>query len=156
MFRNDPEIADVLSGKSKRLAPLIKLVFKNGGLLNMVFNKKFKGRTDIVYGERPNQTAISYTADKSLYLSEVNGKPHHALIEAGTGTGKSFAELVPFSLKVAIENQGATSPEEKKRVLIVTHTTTLQSQLYNEDIPDVQEVLSMVGLSFKATLLKGK
>ncbi|MBW3637884.1 MAG: ATP-dependent DNA helicase, partial [Armatimonadetes bacterium] len=55
----------------------------------------------------------------------------HLLIEAGTGTGKSYAYLVPFLLW-AIEN--------KKRVLIATGTKALQQQLVERDLPFLREM----------------
>lgn len=55
----------------------------------------------------------------------------HLLVEAGTGTGKSYAYLVPFLLW-AIEN--------KKRVLIATGTKALQQQLVERDLPFLREM----------------
>lgn len=55
----------------------------------------------------------------------------HLLVEAGTGTGKSYAYLVPFILW-ALEN--------KKRVLIATGTKALQQQLVERDLPFLAEV----------------
>ncbi len=64
----------------------------------------------------------------------------HLLVEAGTGTGKSLAYLVP-----AI----ATG----RRVIISTGTKNLQEQLFFKDIPFLQKVLPK---KFKATYLKGR
>lgn len=55
----------------------------------------------------------------------------HLLVEAGTGTGKSYAYLVPFLLW-AIEN--------KKRVLIATGTKALQQQLVERDLPFLRDL----------------
>jgi len=66
-----------------------------------------------------------------------------ALIEAGTGTGKSLAYLLPailFSIKSG------------ERVLISTRTINLQEQLISKDIPMLKKAL---GLQFKAVLAKG-
>jgi len=66
---------------------------------------------------------------------------HHALIaEAGTGTGKTFAYLVPALLSGG-------------KVIISTGTKTLQDQLYGRDLPAVRDAL---GLAVTATLLKGR
>ena len=65
------------------------------------------------------------------------------LIEAGTGTGKSLAYLLPAMLWAL-----AT----KERTLISTNTITLQEQLLHKDIPLLQETLS---LPIKAVLVKG-
>ena len=133
----------------------IEETFNNGGLLNRVFDEKFAGNPDAKYGRRDDQVNVSLTIANSLAKTEELGRPHHAVIEAGTGTGKSFAELVPFAFKIAEENKGKPD-DEKKRVLIVTFTTALQRQLYVEDIPDVQKVLSYKGYKVNAVLLKGK
>lgn len=66
-----------------------------------------------------------------------------ALIEAGTGTGKSLAYLLP-----AIFHALKTS----ERVLISTRTIALQEQLFLKDIPMLKSAL---GLSVKAVLAKG-
>lgn len=68
----------------------------------------------------------------------------HMVIEAGTGTGKSLAYLLP-----AI----AWSLESKSKVVIATHTISLQEQLWNKDIPSIKEV---TGLDFEAALVKGR
>ncbi len=64
----------------------------------------------------------------------------HLLVEAGTGTGKTLAYLIP-----AI----ATG----RRIVVSTGTKNLQEQLYYKDIPFLQKVLPK---SFRATYLKGR
>ncbi len=66
------------------------------------------------------------------------------LVEAGTGTGKSVAYLVPALYFAAQNNQ---------RVVVSTNTINLQDQLYTKDIPDLKEILPV---EFKAALLKGR
>ncbi len=66
------------------------------------------------------------------------------LVEAGTGTGKSLAYLIPAIYWAAQNNQ---------RVVISTNTINLQDQLYLKDIPDLRKVLPF---EFKAALLKGR
>ena len=68
----------------------------------------------------------------------------HFMVEAGTGTGKSFAYLVPAALW-AIQNQA--------RVIISTNTINLQDQLIKKDIPDTKHALN---LDLNATVLKGR
>lgn len=60
--------------------------------------------------------------------------------EAGTGTGKTFAYLVPTLLSGG-------------KVIISTGTKTLQDQLFNKDIPTVREAL---GVPVQVALLKGR
>lgn len=66
-----------------------------------------------------------------------------ALVEAGTGTGKSLAYLIPAILW-ALQN--------KERTVISTNTINLQEQLLNKDIPLVKKAL---GANIKAVLVKG-
>jgi ATP-dependent DNA helicase DinG len=62
------------------------------------------------------------------------------LAEAGTGTGKTLAYLVPAILS-------------RERVLISTGTKNLQEQIYFKDIPALRDAL---GIPFTATCMKGR
>ncbi|MGH2461154.1 MAG: exonuclease domain-containing protein, partial [Chloroflexota bacterium] len=66
------------------------------------------------------------------------------MVEAGTGTGKSLAYLLP-SIYFATRNN--------QRVVVSTNTINLQDQLIQKDLPDLQKVLP---ISFRATVLKGR
>src|SRR5438045_4236788 len=68
----------------------------------------------------------------------------HLLVEAGTGVGKSFAYLLP-AIDYAVK--------KKKRVVISTHTISLQEQLIEKDIPLLQSVYPD---EFSAVLVKGR
>jgi DNA polymerase-3 subunit epsilon/ATP-dependent DNA helicase DinG len=68
----------------------------------------------------------------------------HLIAEAGTGTGKTLAYLVPSALW-ATENQ--------QRVVVATHTINLQDQLIGKDLPIVQRA---VDTPFSATVMKGR
>ncbi|MCY2952184.1 MAG: DEAD/DEAH box helicase [Planctomycetota bacterium] len=68
----------------------------------------------------------------------------HLLVEAGTGVGKSFAYLLP-AIDFAVK--------QKKRVVISTHTISLQEQLIDKDIPLLQSVYPD---EFVAVLVKGR
>ncbi len=68
----------------------------------------------------------------------------HLLVEAGTGTGKSMAYLIPAAIW-AIENN--------TRVVISTNTINLQEQLIHKDIPDMCNAL---GIQVRAAVLKGR
>ncbi len=69
----------------------------------------------------------------------------HVMIEAGTGVGKSFAYLVPAVL--------AALAEKDCRVVISTHTISLQEQLIHKDLPFLQSVMPK---PFQAVLVKGR
>lgn len=69
---------------------------------------------------------------------------HHLAVEAGTGVGKTFAYLLP-AIEQALQN--------KRRVVISTHTISLQEQLIHKDIPFLREALES---AFHAELVKGR
>ena len=66
----------------------------------------------------------------------------HLFVEAGTGTGKTFAYLVPAILS-------------GRKIVISTATHALQEQIFEKDIPFVREVLAEHGIELKAALMKG-
>ncbi|MFE8695690.1 ATP-dependent DNA helicase DinG [Cytobacillus sp. FJAT-53684] len=68
----------------------------------------------------------------------------HAMIEAGTGVGKSLAYLIPSSIY---------GKENNQPIVISTYTTQLQEQLLLNDIPKLRQMLPF---SLKAVLLKGR
>ena len=68
----------------------------------------------------------------------------HLIVEAGTGTGKTLAYLVP-AVAAALAGRG--------RVVISTGTKNLQEQLMEKDIPFLQSVLPQ---PFKAAYMKGR
>ena len=68
----------------------------------------------------------------------------HLIVEAGTGTGKTLAYLVP-AIAAAIGG--------KKRVIISTGTKNLQEQLMEKDIPFLQKVMPK---KFTAAYMKGR
>ncbi len=59
----------------------------------------------------------------------------HLLIEAGTGTGKSLAYLLP-AIAWAVQN--------RRRVVVSTNTINLQDQLCTKDIPDLEQVFATI------------
>src|ERR1700731_299281 len=86
------------------------------------------------YAHRPEQAAMA----KAVGLSLARLEP--LIVEAGTGTGKTFAYLVPALLSA-------------RSVIISTGTRTLQDQLFHRDIPMLAKAL---GLPVKIALLKGR
>lgn len=71
-------------------------------------------------------------------------KGSHLLVEAGTGTGKSLAYLLPAIL---------WSKQRREPVVISTNTIQLQEQLFHKEIPALQQSLPF---SFRASTLKGR
>lgn len=86
------------------------------------------------FGVRDQQQQLAAKVGETLDNGEV------LVAEAGTGTGKTFAYLVPALMS-------------GKRVLISTGTKTLQDQLFHRDLPAVRDTL---GMPIKVALLKGR
>jgi len=68
----------------------------------------------------------------------------HVVVEAGTGTGKTFAYLIPGLWSAVKTGQ---------KVVVATHTIPLQEQLQKKDIPILEKVLPF---PFRVSVLKGK
>ncbi len=106
---------------------IIKLVQTNG-----LLSRTLKGFEPRLLQQQMMENIIdAYTQD------------HIALIEAGTGTGKSLAYLIPALIWAAHHHE---------RTVISTKTITLQEQLINKDIP---HLLSALNLKLKVVLVKG-
>src|ERR1044071_7542201 len=90
------------------------------------------------YEHRPQQLEMA-SAVHDAFANE-----QHLLIEAGTGVGKSFAYLLP-AIDFAVKH--------KKRIVISTHTISLQEQLIDKDIPLLRSVYPD---EFTAVLVKGR
>jgi ATP-dependent DNA helicase DinG len=86
------------------------------------------------YAFRPEQAAMA----KAVGLALARLEP--LIVEAGTGTGKTFAYLVPALLS-------------GRSVIISTGTRTLQDQLFRRDVPLLAKAL---GLPVKIALHKGR
>src|SRR5262245_41767121 len=91
------------------------------------------------YEPRPQQLAMADAVRRAIE------RQTHLMVEAGTGVGKSFAYLVPAILSVLAD--------EERRVVISTHTISLQEQLLRKDIPFLQSVMPE---PFSAALVKGR
>lgn len=91
-----------------------------------------------LYEFRPQQLEMASAVESAIE------EGRHLLVEAGTGVGKSFAYLLP-AIHYAVS--------KKKRVIISTHTISLQEQLIEKDIPLIQAVYPD---EFTAVLVKGR
>ena len=99
------------------------------------------------YENRPQQLAMAEAVAKAIR------KRHHLVVEAGTGVGKSFAYLVPAIL-AATAAEGADDKDKRPlRVVISTHTISLQEQLIQKDLPLLNSVIPR---EFSAVLVKGR
>lgn len=90
------------------------------------------------YEFRPQQLEMASA------VADAVAKGHHLVAEAGTGTGKSFAYLLPV-IDYAVS--------QRKKVVVSTHTISLQEQLIEKDIPLIQAVYPD---EFTAVLCKGR
>ncbi len=104
-------------------------VFAPGGIVSK-FHENYEYREGQV--EMAKKIAEAFDAKK------------HLIVEAGTGTGKTLAYLVP-AIAAAIKG--------KCRIIISTGTKNLQEQLMEKDIPFLQEALPT---KFKAAYMKGR
>ena len=115
------------------------------------------------YEHRPQQLEMAEAVARAI------DRPNHLIVEAGTGVGKSFAYLVPAILATdqraggehpdaenATASSGAQQGKVKRqvvRVVISTHTISLQEQLLQKDIPFLRSVMPT---EFTAVLVKGR
>ncbi|MDO4550997.1 MAG: helicase C-terminal domain-containing protein [Planctomycetia bacterium] len=111
-----------------------------------------------------NQQIIMANSIISAFL-----KKNHLIVEAGTGVGKSFGYLVPailatsqdyllplnFSSDVIQKSRQVPLKPQKpyRRVIIATHTISLQEQLIEKDLPFLN---SLLPLEFSFVLVKGR
>ena len=92
------------------------------------------------FRERPEQLAMAREVARAFNEDKL------LVVEAGTGTGKSFAYLIPAILWA--RGRGA-------RIVVSTNTKNLQDQLFQKDIPLLSRALEL-GPDLRAVLLKGR
>lgn len=107
----------------------VSAILEHGGSFSQAFPN---------YEHRPQQVAMLRA------VTEAFNESRHLLVEAGTGTGKSLAYLIP-SVLWAMQNN--------TRVIISTNTINLQEQLVKKDIPDLRKALE---IDFQAVVVKGR
>ena len=90
------------------------------------------------YEYRPGQIQMAQAVMRAFE------ERHHLIVEAGTGTGKTLAYLVP-AVAAALGGRG--------RVIVSTGTKNLQEQLMEKDIPFLQSILPK---KFNAAYMKGR
>jgi ATP-dependent DNA helicase DinG len=90
------------------------------------------------FEDRPEQREMALSVARALNNDGVS------IVEAGTGTGKSFAYLVPAIL-YAVRND--------ERIVVSTNTINLQEQLLHKDIPALRRAL---GEDFEVEIVKGR
>lgn len=94
------------------------------------------GLADNIQGFTPRESQL-IMAEKIEKVIKQQGR---LVVEAGTGTGKTFAYLLPVLLS-------------NKKVIVSTGTKNLQDQLFHRDLPTL---LTALDLSISSALLKGR
>jgi ATP-dependent DNA helicase DinG len=105
--------------------PVVEDFFGPGGILEQKLED---------YEHRPSQIRMARAVHRALE------EQNHVIIEAGTGTGKTLAYLLPALV-------------HGQRILVSTGTKTLQDQIFYKDIPLLENVL---GRPIRAAYLKGR
>lgn len=107
------------------------------------------------YEHRPQQMEMAEA------VARVLRDGGHLVAEAGTGVGKSFGYLVPAILH-ATEAEGLSDAADvdddeqdkpRRRIIVSTHTISLQEQLLAKDLPLLRSVIPR---EFTAVLVKGR
>jgi ATP-dependent DNA helicase DinG len=101
------------SQTSTRTLPTLHEFFAPGGIL---------AQSPLPYEYRPGQLEMAKAVERSL------AERRHLIVEAGTGTGKTLAYLLP-ALRTG------------QRVIVSTGTKALQDQLYFRDVPFLESLL---------------
>jgi DNA polymerase-3 subunit epsilon/ATP-dependent DNA helicase DinG len=134
----EPDTGEDIHGAAEQIVAvsphIVEEIFANDGPLHAMLGPVFE--------RRAGQVAMA------LQVTDAFNHGDHLLVEAGTGTGKSLAYLLPVALW-AIANDA--------RVVVATNTINLQEQLLDKDIPQVAALLAGRGLPpLRAALLKGR
>src|SRR6266568_2759543 len=113
----------------------MKEVFGPGGFLEKCMLAGFdRAAVNSDYEYRPAQLEMAELVHDAFESH------HHAIVEAGTGTGKTLAYLLPAICS-------------GRRVVISTATKSLQEQLYQKDIPFLQKHFAP---NLKVAVMKGR
>jgi ATP-dependent DNA helicase DinG len=112
--------------RGNRDKPSMREIFGPGGLLDRCM---IGG-----YEHRPAQLQMAEAVDDAFE------NHHHAILEAGTGTGKTLAYLLPAIVS-------------GRRVVVSTATKSLQEQLYQKDVPFLQKHFAP---EWKVAVMKGR
>ena len=108
--------------------PTLRAFFSPGGTL---------AKSSLAFEHRPGQYEMAQAIEKAIE------EKRHLIVEAGTGTGKTLAYLLP-ALRFARERH--------QRVIISTGTKNLQEQLYFKDVPFLETILGPL----KVCYMKGR
>lgn len=149
---SDIEVANVFGNKKDGGFYIINNEVNNIYVVMESFSKENKKIDVLPYFEEKGLIAQNFKDfefrqeqnNMVKHIQEGLNKEEKIIVEAGTGTGKTLAYLIP-SIEWALENE--------KKVVISTNTINLQEQLINKDIPMVRKIM---GKKFNYVLVKGR
>jgi ATP-dependent DNA helicase DinG len=119
-------VAPAHEEESPSAGPTMEQIFGPGGFLE----RSMIGG----YEHRPGQLQMAEAVHDAF------GRHHHTVVEAGTGTGKTLAYLLPAICS-------------GRRVVISTATKSLQEQLYQKDVPFLRKHFAP---NLKVAVMKGR
>ncbi len=112
------------------ITPLVKDAFSKEGAL-----------AKAILGFSPRQAQTDMAIDVAKAINHKSS----LIVEAGTGTGKTFAYLIPAFLSL--------NTKQPKKIVVSTGTKNLQEQLFHKDIPLIKKTLKS---NARVALLKGR
>jgi ATP-dependent DNA helicase DinG len=115
---------DAAAVAAARRLPTLHQFFTPGGVLS---------RSSLAFEHRKGQYEMARAIEQAF------ADKRHLIVEAGTGTGKTLAYLLP-ALRLARERQ--------QRIIISTGTKNLQEQLFFKDVPFLESVLGPLKVSY--------
>lgn len=99
-----------------------------------------------INGFSPRQAQL----DMAMEVAKAIEQKNSLVVEAGTGTGKTFAYLIPALLA---NKADAESDQGQKKIIVSTGTKNLQEQLFHKDLPLIRKALAS---NAQVALLKGR
>jgi ATP-dependent DNA helicase DinG len=123
-----PPLTPIDEPRLESKLPSLYDFFHPGGIL---------AQSSLAFEHRPGQYAMAREIEQCF------ADRRHLIVEAGTGTGKTLAYLLPAIRRAR---------EQKQRIIISTGTKNLQEQLYFKDIPFLETLLGPL----KVCYMKGR
>ncbi len=135
-LRDDSEFSAIPPTRPGPVCALTSTLFTEGGILQSALRLEYRPQQ----AQMASAVARAMTEDLPL------------LFEAGTGVGKSLAYLLPGIVHAV---------DQKRQMIVSTHTISLQEQLQTKDLPLCRRVLSAAPghetyAAFKSCVLLGK
>jgi ATP-dependent DNA helicase DinG len=124
--RTTNQTAEQAAAAARQAVPTVTEIFGLGGLLEKCMPRGYELR----------QSQL----EMAEIIEEAFRSKHHAIVEAGTGTGKTLAYLIP-------------ALRSGRRVVVSTATKSLQEQLFTKDVPFLQKHFAP---ELKVAVMKGR